>query len=69
MNINKITTDTTRVGMLRQWINEDIINRRKQVTNDELLFWLTGDKKYLEVKLTRSEIARKAAQARWDDEM
>ena len=42
--------DPVRVGMLRQWINEDrIINNPHQVliSNGDILYWLTGDEKYL----------------------
>lgn len=39
--------DPVRVGMLRQWINEDrIINNSRQtlITNEDIVFWLTPDK-------------------------
>lgn len=37
-----------RVGMLRQWLNEDrIADARNFVSNNELMFWLTGDESYL----------------------
>lgn len=42
--------DLVRVGMLRQWINEDrIINNPKKtlISNGDILFWLTGDEKCL----------------------
>jgi hypothetical protein len=53
--MSKITPDsilvsTARVSMLRQWINEDrIINNSKKdlISNNDILFWLTGDNKYL----------------------
>jgi len=47
---NTIVVPTDRIGMLRQWINEDrIINNRGQklVTNGELMYWLTGEDRYL----------------------
>ena len=37
-----------RVGMLRQWLNEDrITDAGRVVSNEQLLYWLTGDDRYL----------------------
>jgi hypothetical protein len=46
MTPDQVTTNTIRVGMLRQWLNE---NRQctPLVTNADILFWLTGDKEHL----------------------
>jgi hypothetical protein len=44
--------DPVRVGMLRQWINEDrIINNsaQKLITDGEIMFWLTSDQSYLDI--------------------
>src|SRR6266403_4057129 len=35
--------ETIRVGMLRQWINEDVAKEDRLVTNDDLMFWLGRD--------------------------
>lgn len=44
--VARITTDTTHIGMLRQWLNEDrITDPKKMVTNDDIIHFLTfGDK-------------------------
>lgn len=50
--------DHVRVGMLRQWINEDrIINNPKKtlISNEEILYWLMGN----ETHLTLSTEAKK----------
>ena len=39
-----------RVGMLRQWLNEErITDPQKMVTNEDLLYWLTPDTNQTEV--------------------
>jgi hypothetical protein len=38
----EITIDPIRVGMLRQWLNEDR-GCKPLVTNKDIMFWLTGD--------------------------
>lgn len=41
-----ITTTRVRIGMLRQWLNEDrIVNPKMMITNEDIIFWLTGEKK------------------------
>ncbi len=43
MKIEKV-----RISFLRQYINEDCIgDDGKPITNGMILFWLTGEKKYL----------------------
>ncbi len=43
MKIEKV-----RISFLRQYINEDCVgDDGKAITNSMILFWLTGEKKYL----------------------
>ncbi len=40
--IGSITTNTVKVGMLRQWLNEDrITDPKKMVTNEDIVHFLT----------------------------
>ena len=42
-SVEEITTDTRKIGMLRQWLNEDkITDVHKMVTNEDLLYWLSN---------------------------
>lgn len=43
-DVTEVVLDPVRVGMLRQWINEDrIINNptKRLITNEDIVFWLT----------------------------
>ena len=38
----EIQTNTQRIGMLRQWLNEDRITEpKKMITNEDIIDWLT----------------------------